>query len=288
MKFRFTEKEEKLLVLFLALHQHKNTFLASYKKILHPVVPKTLAGSKNLSVQKELIKLLKEYHPYQFVAWLYGDKTHVFNEHQSRLLRSFIKGKNLYDLIKINRGSLKRIILKEEKKWESGLAILKSAINKLPFFCQVKLVLNLFDGYGTGYGINTTKGIGYIVVGPHREFLNDQVILHEYLHIIFANWFQTDRGKEFISLLLKKPLKNKWQVAKRPWYPKKEAIAEEYFLRVLTLRFLPKNLKSVFIKENKRQGFKYINELAKWLLQFKSLNLFVNTPIQSRCTFRMH
>lgn len=271
MKFQFTKKAEKLLVLFLVLHQYKNNFLASYKNILHPIVYKAVAKSKSLNIPKELIKPLKEYHPYQFVAWLYGDKTHVFNKRKSQLLKNFIKGKNLYNLIKINKRNLKKTISEEEKKWKNGLIILKSAINELPFLYPVNLVLNLFDGFGAGYGINTNKGIGYIVVGPHRESLNDQVVLHEYLHIIFADWFQTDKSKRFISLLLKKPLKNKWQIAKRPWYPKKEAIAEEYFLRALTLRFLSKNLKSVFIKENNRQEFKYVNELAEWLsLQYPS------------------
>lgn len=271
MKFRFTKKEEKLLVLFLALHQHKNNFLASYKNILHPVVYKAVAESKSLNIPKELTKPLKEYHPYQFVAWFYGEKDHAFSKHQSQLLKNFIKGKNIYNLSKISRGDFKKILSEEEKKWKKGLIILKSAINKLPFLYPVNLVLNLFDGFGAGYGVKVDKGNSYIVVGPHEKSLCGQIILHEYLHIAFADWLRTIKGKKLISLILKGPLKNKWQIARKAWYPKKETIAEEYFLRALTLRFLPKNLKSVFIKENNDQRFTYVNKLTEWLfLQYPS------------------
>lgn len=266
MKFQFTKKEEELLILFLALHQYKNSTLTSFESCYHPIMSKIVKESKIITVPKELIKSLKEYHPCHFVTWLYGGKEHILNKHQTQLLQKFIKEKNLYDLIKINKQTLKKTILEEERKWANGLKILKSTIKELPFTQPVNLVLNLFDAFGAGYGVKTNKGRSYIVIGLHREPLYDQIILHEYMHIVFADWLQTDKGKRFISLLLKEPLKDKWQKAKRPWYPYPETIAEEYFLRTLTLRFLPKNLKPAFIKEQNSQGFKHIDRLSKWLL----------------------
>jgi len=267
MKFQFTKKEEELLIIFLLLYQYKNRALGFFKNCYHPIVLKTLRESKTIDVPKELIKPLKNYHPCYFATWFYGGEDYILTKYQTQLLKKLVKKENLYDLMKISEKGLKKIISKEEKKWKNGLTILKSAIKKLPFSQPVKLILNLFDGFGTGYGIKSKREGGFIIVGPHRDPLSDQTILHEYMHIIFNDWFRSNRGKKNISLILKGPLKNKWQIAKRPWYQKKETIAEEYFLRTLTLRFLPENLKSAFIKEQNNQGFKDINKLSKCLLK---------------------
>lgn len=266
MKFQFTKREEKLLIIFFLLHQYKNKVLGFFKNKFHPIVEETIADSKKLNVPKGLIKPLKGYHPYYFANWLYGGEENILNKRQTQLLQKFIKDKNIYDLIKMDKKTLKKKLLEEEKKWANGLKILKAAKKELPFPQSVNLVLNLFQGLGEGYGIKTDKKNDHIIIGPYYgESSADQVVLHEYLHITFDDWFKSGKGKKLISSLLKGLLKDKWQTAKRPWYPDQKTIAEEYFLRALTLRFLPKNLKAGFIKEQKSQGFNNLDKFSEWL-----------------------